>query len=70
MGLLDRLRAWLGLADSTGEAEASKTDDATEESPSLDPSNVTQVRTESNDDPVKKLRELDGEEPPTEDSED
>jgi hypothetical protein len=69
MGLLDRLRAWLGLDDDASEAEASEAEDAAEESPRLDPSNVTEVRTESEDDPVEKLRELDGDEPPAEDGE-
>jgi len=70
MGLLDRLRAWLGLGgEDAREPEGTDADQAGEEEPRLDPANVTEVRTESEDDPVEKLRELDGDGPPAEDGE-
>ena len=56
MGLLNRLRGWLGLAGSDGgDDEDGEADD---DSPRLDPDNVTEMRTESDDDPVERLREL------------
>jgi hypothetical protein len=55
MGLLNRLRGWLGLAGSDGDGEDGEADD---DSPRLDPDNVTEMRTESDDDPVEQLREL------------
>ena len=56
MGLLDRLRGWLGLAGSDGDDD--EDDEADDDSPRLDPDNVTEMRTESDDDPVERLREL------------
>lgn len=56
MGLLDRIRAWLTGGSEAGQRDG---DDGTEaEEPSLDPEKVTEVRTESDDDPLEKLREL------------
>ena len=55
MGLLNRLRGWLGLAGSDGGDEDGEADD---DSPRLDPDNVTEMRTESDDNPVEQLREL------------
>jgi hypothetical protein len=59
MGLLDRLRTWFGLADDASEMEPSNTNDASQDSTGLDPSKVTEVRTETKNGPVEKLRELD-----------
>jgi len=60
MGLLSRLRAWLfgpdGEATGTTEPSSAETEDGVTE-PHLDPENVTEVRTESDGDPVEKLRE-------------
>jgi hypothetical protein len=56
MGLLNRLRGWLGLAGSGGGDDADG--EADDDSPRLDPDNVTEMRTESDDDPVERLREL------------
>ena len=56
MGLLNRLRGWLGLAGSDGDDD--EDDEADDDSPRLDPDNVTEMRTESDDDPVERLREL------------
>jgi len=71
MGLLDRLRAWLGGSRSDG---SDRTDSDSEEdgsgddgSPRLDPENVTEVRSESDDDPVERLRELEDDPPESDD---
>jgi hypothetical protein len=56
MRLLNRLRGWLGLAGSDGGDDADG--EADDDSPRLDPDNVTEMRTESDDDPVERLREL------------
>lgn len=70
MGLFDRLRAWLGLGGGDSrEPETADAEEAGEAEPRLDPSNVTEVRTENEDDPVEALRELDGDGPPAEDGE-
>ena len=51
MGLLDRLRAWLGPGDEdASEPNGTDADEAGEEERRLDPANVTEVRTESEDD--------------------
>jgi len=61
MGLLDRIRAWLTGGSETGERDgpADDKEDTEAVSPSLGPDEVTEVRTESDDDPLEKLRELD-----------
>jgi hypothetical protein len=57
MGLLDRLRSWLGAVLERGEPEA---DEGSEEDadPRLDPENVTEVRKEADDDPAAKLTDV------------
>ena len=57
MGLIDRLRGWLGLPGGDEIDDEDEADDGTG-SPRLDPDDVTEVRTEREDDPVERLREL------------
>ena len=59
MTLLDRLRRWLfgaGDTESTDESAADETTDSR-----LDPDNVTQTRSKSDDDAVSQLQEIKGE---------
>jgi hypothetical protein len=70
MGFLSRLWRWIaGSGDETtgsGEPERSETTNE----PRLDPENVTEVRTGSEEDPVEKLREVrNGEDGAVEDGE-
>ena len=64
MTLLDRLRRWLFDAGDTESSSTESTDesaaDETAES-RLDPDNVTQTRSESDDDAVSQLQDIKGE---------
>ena len=59
MGLISRIRGWftsvVGRADDD---TAAGEDEQVDESPTLDPSNVTEVRTEGSDDSVSKLQDV------------
>ena len=61
MGLLDRLRGWLG---ASGDETATVDDDADEtdadDGPRLDPEGATEVRSREEDDPVERLRDVEG----------
>ena len=65
MGLLDRLRGWLGASGD----ETATVDDADDETdaddeagvddgPRLDPEGATEVRSREKDDPVERLRDV------------
>lgn len=63
--MLRKLRSWLsglfGGPDAVDPDETESTDDQAAEPSGLDPDNVTEVRTEADEDPVEKLREMEHE---------
>lgn len=68
MSLLDRLRGWLfGAGDDVADGGGSEGPSATNAEEGgdrrLDPNNVDEVRTSTDDDPLERLRELDRERP-------
>ena len=67
MGLLDRLRGWLGAsgdgtaADDADDADETDADEAgTDDGPRLDPEGATEVRSREENDPVERLRNVEG----------
>ncbi|MFB6295731.1 MAG: hypothetical protein ABEH66_02695 [Halobacteriales archaeon] len=56
MGLLERVRSWLGGLFGTDEAEGEAVDE--DDEPRLDPDNVTEVRKRTDEDPAAKLNEV------------
>ena len=65
MGLLDRLRGWLGAsgdgtaADDADDADETDADEAgTDDGPRLDPEGATEVRSREENDPVERLRDV------------
>ena len=69
MGLLSRLRAWLGGApaesddDPTDEEESATADAESDEATRLDPDAATETRTTATDDAVDALRDVRQQEP-------
>ena len=66
MGLLDRLRGWLGASgdraadDDDGADETDADETGVDDGPRLDPEGVTVVRSREEDDPVERLRTVEG----------
>ena len=67
MGLLDRLRGWLGAsgdgtaADDADDADETDADEAgVNDRPRLDPEGATEVRSREENDPVERLRNVEG----------
>ena len=64
MGLLDRLRGWLGASGDGTAADDDASDDVDEagvdDGPRLDPEGATEVRSREKDDPVERLRDVEG----------
>ena len=59
MGLLDRLRGWLGASgDETATVDDADDETDADDGPRLDPEGATEVRTEREDDPVERLRDV------------
>ena len=63
MGLLDRLRGWLGASGDGAAANDDASDDDADETdaddgPRLDPEGATEVRSQEKDDPVERLRDV------------
>ena len=64
MGLLDRLRGWLGASgDGAGvddDADETDADDeaGVDDGPRLDPEGATEIRSREEDDPVERLRDV------------
>lgn len=56
MGLLDRVRSWLGGV--LGSAEPEDEEGQTDADSRLDPENVTTVRKEADEDPAAKLSDV------------
>ena len=64
MTLLDRLRRWLFGAGDTKSSSTESTDESAADETTdsrLDPDNVTQTRSKSDDDAVSQLQEIKGE---------
>ncbi len=76
MGLLDRLRGWLGASGGDGTASDGDADETDDDGPRLDPGGATEVRTREEDDPVERLRDVEtrrdeaGSEPEPDDADD
>ena len=65
MRLLDRLRGWLGAsgdrAADDDDADETDADEAgVDDGPRLDPEGATEVRSREEDDPVERLRDVEG----------
>lgn len=65
MGLLDRLRGWLGASgdraaadDDADETDADET--GVDDGPRLDPEKATEIRSREENDPVERLRTVEG----------
>jgi hypothetical protein len=60
MGLLDRLRGWLGASDDGAAVDDASGDDEADadDGPRLDPGGATEVRSREEDDPVERLRDV------------
>ena len=65
MGLLDRLRGWLGASGDGAavddDADETDADEAgVNDRPRLDPEGATEVRSREENDPVERLRNVEG----------